>query len=91
MHHAGKPQAHKALVQAEPLSVYRDLNKDFKRPGDLLDTGLFAINQHWGYDAPRGDLGRTGAGCLVGRSKNGHRQFMTLIKGRSALWREPCL
>ena len=79
-HHAGSPSAHEALVQAEPLSVFRDLDKDFQRTGDRLDTGLFAINQHWGYDAPQGDLGRTSAGCLVGRTKNGHRQFMTLIK-----------
>ncbi len=79
-HHPGTAQAHEALVQVEPVSVYRDLNKDFKRPGDVLDTGLFAINQHWGYDAPKGDLGRTSAGCLVGRTKAGHRLFMSVIK-----------
>ena len=45
-----------------------------------MDTGLFGINQHWGYDAPMGDLGTTSAGCLVGRTKNGHRQFMALVK-----------
>jgi len=79
-HHPNSPQAHEALVQAAPVTVCRDLNKDFKRPGDALDTGMFAINQHWGYDAPIGDLGRTSAGCLVGRTKNGHRQFMALVK-----------
>jgi hypothetical protein len=80
VHHPNKPQAHEALVQASPVSVYRDLNQDFKRPGDKLDTGMFAINQHWGYNAPKGDLGRTSAGCLVGRTTEGHRQFMTLVK-----------
>jgi hypothetical protein len=79
-HHASSPQAHEALVQTAPITVFRDLNKDFKRPGDEPDTGIFAINQHWGYDAPVGDLGNTSAGCLVGRTKDGHRKFMALIK-----------
>lgn len=80
-HHPGSAAAHEALVQVEPIDVYRDLNKDFQRVGDRLYTGLFAINQHWGYDAPRSDLGNSSAGCLVGRTKSGHRAFMSLIKG----------
>ena len=84
-HRASSPQGHEALVQTAPVAVYRDLNKDFKRPGDRVDTGLFGINQHWGYDAPMGDLGTTSAGCLVGRTKNGHRQFMALVKQGSAI------
>ncbi|WP_285295738.1 peptidoglycan-binding domain-containing protein [Aureimonas altamirensis] len=79
-HHPNAASAHQALVQIEPISVYRDRNKDFKRPGDMVDTGLFAINQHWGYDAPQDDLGRTSAGCLVGRTRDGHRKFMSLVK-----------
>jgi hypothetical protein len=79
-HHPNSASAHEALVQVEPITVCRDLNKDFRRTGDELDTGLFAINQHWGYDAPKDDLGRTSAGCLVGRTKEGHRKFMSLIK-----------
>jgi len=79
-HHPETPAAHEALVQVEPISVYRDLNKDFKRTGDQLDTGLFAINQHWGYDASKDDIGRTSAGCLVGRAREGHRKFMSFVK-----------
>jgi len=79
-HHPSSASAHEALVQVEPITVCRDLNKDFKRTRDQLDTGLFAINQHWGYDAPKDDLGRTSAGCLVGRTKDGHRKFMQMIK-----------
>jgi hypothetical protein len=79
-HHPHSENAHEALVQASPVTVYRDLNKDFKRPGDEMETGIFAINQHWGYNAPVGDLGRTSAGCLVGRTKDGHREFMALVK-----------
>lgn len=81
-HHAGSASAHEALVQADDLTVCRDLNKDFKRDGDKEDTGdSFGVNQHWGYDLPHDDLGRSSAGCLVGMSKNGHREFMAIIKG----------
>jgi lysozyme family protein len=72
--------SHEALVQTGPLTVWRDKNKDFSRLGDEQDNGLFGINQHWGYDLPRDDLGRSSAGCLVGRMKKGHREFMELIK-----------
>lgn len=79
-HHPGSAAAHEALVQVRAVTVHRDLNQDFIRPGDRTDTGLFAINQHWGYDNPRDDLGRSSAGCLVGRLKSGHRAFMKRIK-----------
>lgn len=79
-HMAGKPSAHEALVQVAPVTVYRDLNRDYQRTGDKTDTGLFGINQHWGYDAPKDDLGNTSAGCLVGRTRDGHREFMQLMK-----------
>ena len=42
--------------------------------------GLFGVNQHWGFDLSRSDVGRASAGCLVGRTKGGHRTFMTLCK-----------
>ncbi|BAZ12572.1 peptidoglycan binding domain-containing protein [Calothrix sp. NIES-4071] len=80
--HRGQTGAdpHEALIQHTPVSVYRDKNQDFIRPGDFLDTGNFAINQHWGYDLPRADIGMAGAGCLVGRTRQGHREFMALLK-----------
>jgi hypothetical protein len=71
---------HEALVQVAPVTVHRDLDKNYQRDGDARDTGLFGINQHWGYDLPRNDLGNSSAGCLVGRTKAGHRAFMALIK-----------
>ncbi|WP_254957862.1 MULTISPECIES: glycoside hydrolase family protein [unclassified Cyanobium] len=76
----GENDPHEALVQAAPVTVFRDANRDFQRPGDSEDTGLFGINQHWGYDLPRNDIGRASAGCLVGRSREGHREFMRLVK-----------
>lgn len=71
---------HEALVQTAPVTVYRDYNRDYKREGDEQDTGLFGINQHWGYDLPHDDLGNSSAGCLVGRTRNGHRAFMAMVK-----------
>lgn len=79
-HMSGSASAHEALVQVAKVRVHRDLNKDYKRTGDDVDEGLFGINQHWGYDSPKDDLGRSSAGCLVRRTKAGHRDFMDLIK-----------
>lgn len=79
-HLRGKASAHEGLVQVAEVPVHRDLNRDFMRANDKTDTGLFGINQHWGYDAPKDDLGSTSAGCLVGRTKRGHREFMALLK-----------
>jgi hypothetical protein len=76
----GNADRHEALVQVAPITVHRDFNQDFKRTGDKLDTGLFAINQHWGYDAPSNDIKNASAGCLVGRRREGHREFMSIIK-----------
>jgi hypothetical protein len=79
-HWGGGADPHEALVQDTPISVYRDKNRDMIRKGDFLDTGNFDINQHWGYNYPRTDIGMAGAGCLVGRSTEGHKDFMALIK-----------
>jgi peptidoglycan hydrolase-like protein with peptidoglycan-binding domain len=79
-HMAGRPSAHEALVQTAPIRVFRDLNADFERAGDQVYEGLFGVNQHWGFDLPKSDIGRASAGCLVGRTKAGHRAFTTLCK-----------
>lgn len=77
----GTRQVHEALVQRGSVTVCRDLNKDFKRIGDKLHTGSdFCINQHWGGDSPVEDIGRWSAGCLVGRTMDGHREFMKIVK-----------
>ena len=81
MHPRSSPTtAHEALVQVKDITVYRDLNEDFQRDGDKTFTGLFGINQHWGYDMPKNNIGNASAGCLVGRTKSGHREFMALVK-----------
>ena len=71
---------HEALVQVADIAVFRDANKDYLRDGDEKDVGLFGVNQHWGYDLPSNDLGNSSAGCLVGRSTAGHREFMRLVR-----------
>jgi hypothetical protein len=77
----GTSEPHEALVQtAAPVTVHRDLNRDMIRTGDRLDTGFFGINQHCGYDMPSNDIYYASAGCLVGRTRQGHRDFMRLIK-----------
>jgi peptidoglycan hydrolase-like protein with peptidoglycan-binding domain len=76
----GNADRHEALIQVAPITVCRDFNKDFKRTGDKLDTGVFLVNQHWGYDAPTNDIKNASAGCLVGRRRDGHREFMAIIK-----------
>jgi hypothetical protein len=80
VHMKGRKSEHEALVQSAEISVHRDLNEDFERDGDLVFTGLFGINQHWGFDQSRTNIGSASAGCLVGRTKAGHRAFMTLVK-----------
>ncbi|MEA5506027.1 peptidoglycan-binding domain-containing protein [Halotia wernerae UHCC 0503] len=76
----GNADRHEALVQVRPITVYRDFNKDFQRTGDKTDIGFFYVNQHWGYDAPSNDIKNASAGCLVGRMRQGHREFMAIIK-----------
>ena len=72
---------HEALIQTGgPVTVTRDKNKDNKRDGDLRTTGYYGINQHWGYNLPHDDIGGASAGCLVGRLKEGHIEFMSIVK-----------
>lgn len=76
----GNSESHEALVQVGEVVVYRDANKDGLRTGDRIDRGLFGINQHWGYDLPPENIGLASAGCLVGRTRQGHKEFMNIIK-----------
>jgi hypothetical protein len=75
----GRHKDHEALVQVGEIKGFRDRNKDGFRTGDAVVTGSdFGVNQHWGYDMPQVD--GASAGCLVGKSKFGHRQFMQIVK-----------
>lgn len=74
----GQHKDHEALVQVAAVPGHRDRNKDGLRTGDPEVSGLYGINQHWGGDAAK--IGAWSAGCLVGQSREGHRQFMRLVK-----------
>lgn len=73
-------EAHEALIQVDDVTVFRDFNRDFNRVGDVPDTGMFGINQHHGYDMSPTNVHNASAGCLVGRLRGGHREFMSLVK-----------
>lgn len=77
-HKPGTSGAHEALVQVAPITGYRDKNKDYTRTSDLLVTGLFGINQHWGYDMSL--VEGASAGCLTSQSRADHRRFMSVVK-----------
>ncbi len=72
----GNSDPHQSLIQTGEVRGYRDYNGDMIRSGDRQVSGYFGINQHWGYDMPPNDVGQASAGCLVGRSRHGHREFM---------------
>ena len=76
----GYSDPHEALVQVGPVKVHRDYNRDMVRTGVAIDEGYFGINQHWGYSHPVDDIGTASAGCLVGRTRTGHRAFMELVR-----------
>ncbi|HEY9636966.1 MAG TPA: hypothetical protein V6D14_26430 [Coleofasciculaceae cyanobacterium] len=77
----GQADPHEALIQTGgTVIVHRDLNQDGVRTGDRTDMGFFGINQHWGGNSPQSDIGRWSAGCLVGRTRDGHQEFMALCK-----------
>lgn len=68
-----------ALIQSAPISGTRDDGENFKREGKTY-TGDYGVHHHWGYDYPKDDVGNSSAGCQVGESKAGHRQFIALLK-----------
>jgi hypothetical protein len=75
----GNSEPHEALVQCGTIKVHRDKNKDGMRTGDAIDQGAgFGVNQHWGYDMA--NVGKASAGCLVGQSREKHREFMGILK-----------
>jgi GH24 family phage-related lysozyme (muramidase) len=76
----GQHRGYQALENRwEKIAVFRDKNNDYIRTGDEIDVGIFLINQHHGGNSGKGDIGRYSAGCLVGRTINGHQQFMREI------------
>jgi hypothetical protein len=82
----GNPQ--EALIQVKPVSGYRDYYQSYKREGDVY-TGFYDINQHHANDAPFDNIGLYGAGCLVGRTKAGHEEFLEILKSDNRYQKNP--
>jgi len=78
--HQGK---YEALVQAKPITVYRDNNKnDLAEENGKEDTGMFGINiHHANASAVSSIIDKWSAGCQV---LNGPKDFYTLISACKA-------
>ena len=77
---AGVYHTHEALRQAGEIEGYRDPHKTFKRDFNYPVHGSdFGVHHHWGYDLPHDNMGNSSAGCLVGRSTEGHKKFMSTV------------
>jgi hypothetical protein len=76
----GVQAPHPALVQIAPITVCRDLNKDFSRVGDRMYTGMFAVNLHAAVGSPdfEDSIERYSAGCGVIRLYAQQKIFMQL-------------
>jgi hypothetical protein len=68
-----------ALVQSAPITGTRDDEEDYKREGAPV-CGNFGVHHHGGYNYPHDDLGRSSAGCQVGRTVKGHAEFIAILK-----------
>jgi hypothetical protein len=79
MHRRTQP----ALVQAGPLRLHRDRNRDtFRSSSDPVDVGShFCINQHsTSPNVTPALVDKYSAGCLVGRRYRWHLSFMMIIR-----------
>ena len=75
--------AYEALVQVEPVVVYRDANKDAKLDTAKTESGLFGINYHT-MSVSRVIVARQvdngSAGCMVNPDTKAYFESMALIK-----------
>ena len=83
---------HEGLLQSAPIKVVRawtgarpsnaeiERGTTFDGKKTFIESGEFGINQHWGYDYSADDISIASAGCLVGRTIEGHKDFMQIIK-----------
>jgi hypothetical protein len=75
--HQGK---YSALVQRQPVKVWRDANKDRTFDQHTIDEGLFGINIH--RSSPTGVstlIGGWSAGCQVFANINDYTKFMKIM------------
>lgn len=68
-----------ALVQAKAIHGTRDGKVHYARDGKP-DFGDFGVHHHKGYDYPKNNIGKSSAGCQVGRTVAGHMEFWNILK-----------
>lgn len=68
-----------ALIQARPVNGTRDNKRHYARDGKHV-SGFFGVYHHAGYNYPKNNIGQSSAGCLVGRTVDGHLEFMKLLR-----------
>ena len=84
--HKGK---YEALVQKNPVKVYRDLNKDdyYDMNPETIDNGVFGINIHRSNEFVKSNLvDKWSAGCQVFASPKDYATFIGLCKKAAALY-----
>lgn len=75
----GEYHGSEALVQVRPLNGTRDGARHYARDGVHV-TGMFGVHHHKGYDYPKDNIGKSSAGCQVGRTVEGHLEFMRILR-----------
>lgn len=75
---AGEYHGAEALTQARPLSGTRDGARHYARDGVRV-TGMYGVHHHKGYDYAKNNIGKSSAGCQVGRTVAGHLEFMRIL------------
>lgn len=79
----GKHKGYEALVQAKPLMVYRDDNKDsaYDYNPDTIEKGMFGINIHRSNPNIISQIiDKWSAGCQVFADPKEYKQFIDLCK-----------
>lgn len=84
--HKGK---YKALVQAKPVRVYRDANKDdvFDLLPETIEQGIFGINIHRSNEfGESAKVNKWSAGCQVFKRVEDFKAFLLLCDKQAALY-----
>jgi hypothetical protein len=83
-----------ALIQAKPVKVYRDANKDsvLDMDPDSIQEGYFGIHIHaaskdpWGDSRRRNQVDRWSAGCQVVADPVNYREMIALVEKSTAMY-----
>ena len=77
---------YEALVQVEPVSVYRDANSNMVYDGESIETGLFGINVHRANERTTSILvDKWSAGCQVLADPDDFRELISIVKKSIAM------